>query len=407
MEKNQKKTTFFKKSSFSITCMLLICLSSFFATPIKAKKSYSYSIQIADTCSEHDFGNSNNDENNRSFNPTQYSNFKNSYFDCLTQNYAMNYKGSCGYIAIAMLLSYYDTFLNDSIIPEIYDVDSVGYSINMSSRRNSPGTFRELIPGIINPEDENLTAAEYYSFIQSYKTTSLHAKLIDIGNSLGFYKFNDNNTPCGTNHSERHQIIEEYFSTVLNYSINEEYSFLYEYYSGISGSHYIKSTAINYILNGVPVILSISDGLFSGHVVVAYDYDPNNEIIYCHSGLDSFGTHISPEQMGYSYYTSIIALDFELQHNHPLNYGVSDFLTNQTSYYCYNDCYIYTHDGSLEHGEENGYLFLNNNSHRILRSCGHNSTSPHFINPESVIMINGHNYGYCSFCEHQIDLGGF
>lgn len=51
----------------------------------------------------------------------------------------MNYKGSCGYVAIGMILSYYDTFLDDSIIPEQYDMVSNGYDDNIILRRNSPG----------------------------------------------------------------------------------------------------------------------------------------------------------------------------------------------------------------------------------------------------------------------------
>ena len=49
---------------------------------------------------------------------SEYDSFLVSYFDNLTYNYGVNYKGSCGYVAIAMLLSYYDTALCDAIIPE-------------------------------------------------------------------------------------------------------------------------------------------------------------------------------------------------------------------------------------------------------------------------------------------------
>ena len=57
----------------------------------------------------------------------------------------MNYKGSCGYVAIGMLLSYYDTFLSDDIIPEQYDVISAGNETDMVQRRNSPGIKKDLV----------------------------------------------------------------------------------------------------------------------------------------------------------------------------------------------------------------------------------------------------------------------
>lgn len=43
--------------------------------------------------------------------------FLSAYFDYLETNFGTNDKGSCVYVSIGMLLSYYDTFLNDDIIP--------------------------------------------------------------------------------------------------------------------------------------------------------------------------------------------------------------------------------------------------------------------------------------------------
>ena len=55
----------------------------------------------------------------------QYDSFMESYFDNLTTNHGHNTIGSCGYVAIDMLLCYYDTYLNDNIVPEQYDVMAV------------------------------------------------------------------------------------------------------------------------------------------------------------------------------------------------------------------------------------------------------------------------------------------
>ena len=64
---------------------------------------------------------------------TSYDNFMIAYYDNLTYNYGVNYKNSCGYIALGMILSYYDTYLYDGIIPEQYDAISVGTEYNMIS----------------------------------------------------------------------------------------------------------------------------------------------------------------------------------------------------------------------------------------------------------------------------------
>lgn len=39
------------------------------------------------------------------------------YFSHLNDNIGINVKGSCTYIALGMLLQYYDTYYDDSIIP--------------------------------------------------------------------------------------------------------------------------------------------------------------------------------------------------------------------------------------------------------------------------------------------------
>ena len=50
--------------------------------------------------------------------------FSSHYFSKLTSNYGNNIKDSCGYVAIGMLMSFYDTYWDDNIIPEQYDANS-------------------------------------------------------------------------------------------------------------------------------------------------------------------------------------------------------------------------------------------------------------------------------------------
>ena len=159
----------------------------------------------------------------------EYYDYKSSYFDNLTYNFGMNYKGSCGYIAIAMLLSYYDTFLSDDIIPENYDVISNGNQNDMIERRNSPGTRKDIICDANDPLNYNygfdITADKYYNYIQSFQGNSLHAKLITIGAKRGYYNFNDNNICCGTNYKYRYNIINDYLNDIIGYKLNTDYTF--------------------------------------------------------------------------------------------------------------------------------------------------------------------------------------
>ncbi len=70
------------------------------------------------------------------------------YFEELADNMGTNrydlFSGSCSYVAIGMILSYYDSIINDNVIEESYDVEETKYfssysSINTNSYIESPG----------------------------------------------------------------------------------------------------------------------------------------------------------------------------------------------------------------------------------------------------------------------------
>ena len=106
-------------------------------------------------------------DNTYSSNIFYYDHFMESYFDNLTMNHGYNIIGSCGYVGIDMLLSYYDTYLSDNIVPEQYDKISEGNCYNMLCRRNSPGSIYD------NPKDftvdySNKSTSEIYQINASY-----------------------------------------------------------------------------------------------------------------------------------------------------------------------------------------------------------------------------------------------
>lgn len=110
-------------------------------------------------------------------NLTEYANFRDSYFDNLTKNFGKNYKGSCGYVALGMFLSYYDTYFDDSLIPEAFDIASVGSEKVFYTRRNSPGILNDVITsstGSSTSYGYQLSAQDYYNTIVSYRNVSLH-----------------------------------------------------------------------------------------------------------------------------------------------------------------------------------------------------------------------------------------
>lgn len=68
------------------------------------------------------------------------SNYASYYFFNLRENFGNNAFGTCSYVSLGMLLSFYDTYWDDSIIPEEYDAIA-----NFDSSRQAGADF-DLLP---------------------------------------------------------------------------------------------------------------------------------------------------------------------------------------------------------------------------------------------------------------------
>lgn len=341
-----------------------------------------------------------------------YSNYLISYFDNLTYNFGMNYKGSCGYVAIGMLLSYYDSYLSDDIIPEQYDINSFGESSNMVLRRNSPGILKDIISDPSDPSDAaygfDLAASKYYSAISSLQETSLHAKLIMMGASKGYYDLDDNENPCSTTYTKRYNVLKEYLSNFSGYTFGEDYSFVsYNGESNLSLSDNVREFAIEQVSKGNPVLLSIDKNGSEGHVVIAYDYDSTLDELYCHMGWNASSTHVTVEDNGYTRYKTALAINFNLSHSHANNYAVTKVVDNTTttSYYCYHDCHISTYTNSGVHSYDSYYLPYSSSKHKACCSCGAYVLKAHSVDSTTAVLTGGHRYANCLLCGELIDLG--
>ena len=315
-------------------------------------------------------------ETSYSSNISEYDNFLVSYYDNLTYNFGVNYKNSCGYIAAAMLLSYYDTYWDDTIIPEQYDITAIGYETDFISERNSPGVLRDVIVLPDNPDDktlETLSASDYYSIMESMSNISLHAKLITIGASFGWYNFDDDSAPALTSTSITTLIIRRFLNQTSGMQ-NDEYSITTRY----GASNDVKEHTIRMIQAGYPVMLAIGKpDQDVGHVVIAYDCDPDNQVVYCHWGFGANYTHINPEEYGYTIFKNATIIDFTSEHSHSDNYGVTTITNNvpNTEYYCYDDCRILTYKDL--HSYVNHYEPYISTQHKAYCECGEYITQDH------------------------------
>ena len=105
-------------------------------------------------------------------------NFTTYYFSQLTANFGENYVGTCSYVATAMLLSYYDTYWDDNIIPEIYDKPTDTFYINKSLAENIES------PGIKHEGDSELKGKKYEDVIKDSSNTFFHLELLRLGTTV-------------------------------------------------------------------------------------------------------------------------------------------------------------------------------------------------------------------------------
>lgn len=306
------------------------------------------------------------------------NNYRTAYYNNLQQNYGNNVYGSCGYVALAMLLSYYDTFLSDSIVPEQYDVVSTNDNNNFVDKHNSPGTMYEDL-------NKSLGYNGYFNELSLLSDASLHSKLIMIGNDEGFV-----NAASGdylTNLSERKTVLETYLNDVLGFTKGSEYKIDYISYETTfrTDSGKVKDYIISKIKEGYPVLIGVTNGS-TGHACIAYDYDDSGNI-YCNMGLRKDRTHITISQVGYSYYKSAMVIDFKLPHNHSNNY-----VTPDSSYcYCSENACIYNHVKKTKK--------IDSSQHTVSCACGISETVAHNTALKKCDLT--YHYIYCKDCDYQ------
>lgn len=136
--------------------------------------------------------------------------FKYEYFRGLTDNFGENVFNSCGYVAIGQLLSYYDTYLDDNIIDDKYDIQSFGDGFDMISRHNSPGVLNDPPTISLTKKSPSLS---YLNYLKSVRDQSFQAELICQGNELGYFNTSYSiDNCCRTNFEQRMELLDYYLA---------------------------------------------------------------------------------------------------------------------------------------------------------------------------------------------------
>lgn len=244
------------------------------------------------------------------------------YFKNLVDNFPVNSHDTCNYTAIAMLLSFYDTYLNDGIIAERYEMKADLNSNSHPHNVYSPG---------VSYEDEgisNLSSSEYNGYIMSSYNTDFQALLIKIARDYGIVT----NSDFGMNLSQIRNLLNRYLSITNNYSY--PFTTLTNQDENLTTYSFVKK----YIKQGFPVLLRVAGGASTnGHTVIAYDYDESTGELYVHTGWKRGGVALSHIPLGATMYSQLldaIVLIPVSTHYHSDNYysGGSYFCPCQIMY---------------------------------------------------------------------------
>lgn len=308
-----------------------------------------------------------------------YSSPMRNYFYNLRDNFGFNQNGSCGYVGLGMLLTYYDSYFDDKLVAEQYDKRTTMSNFNDYNIVSSPGS-----------NESQINRSDYYNTLLSRSNTSLHANLVRIGNTLNY--------GLGTTPSILNNVLNRYFENNTQISRDRwEISMItYDNFASlipnqnITYSTLMYNQIVSYLKMDVPVLVSIRNNS-GGHVVVAYDYDSTEDIIYAHYGWHSSNFHANILTNGYQFIRGYIVMGPKDSHTHCNNYIVNG--TAKCS------CALPNHKHCIT------YQSQNDSTHIKSCHCGYSVTESH----RYTVQGTGANtkYIYCENCGHgKLNNGG-
>lgn len=315
-----------------------------------------------------EFGQLNRVENQRSLSLSMET-----YFSHLSTYSPENTHGSCGYVSLIQAMSYYDTYYNDTIIPETFE-----YRYSTGSTLNDALTISPGVKRISYPDD----GLGLYNYVMS-ATDDFQAHLMRIVNQAEGNLPQDYN--CGIGMWDYHLIFDYLYTSATVNFVYVNYSTSFNSPNNINCIAYMDWYVKGILDLGHPVVLHIGEyddvtGVISNyHSVVAYYYD--NDGIHVNLGYGANETDVV-----LSAPTRILQAgrpDFSnLGHSHSDNYRYG------TTMQC--GCgHVHTHTFDYLNG-----IPFDSYSHKCFCSCGAYTLDTH-----TLIKVN--KRWRCTVCGYQ------
>lgn len=292
-----------------------------------------------------------------SYNQVYSNSYMKNYFSNLRLNMTKNFGGSCTFVALTSLLSYYDSYYNDSIIPDFFDQRSESTTLNNAL--------------LVSPGVKNISSS-----ITNWKNGDETAGFL-VNNMLNDFECNLMWTAFSNN------IISSRWLAQLNFGEIQDVLDAY-YGEGVVNcvSHTFNSNTLlsekervikNYINQGIPCLVTITRP-GGAHAVVAYDYDDDN--IYANFGWKNSSSTTHGAMLD-TYYGNFCYTN--ISYIMTLSFSDSLPLNSSSNYY-------------VSTGSEKGY-YVNNGA----------TLNMHKHNISSTQLNNTHNY-YCGDCSYSFEV---
>lgn len=224
------------------------------------------------------------------------------YFKNLHKNIGNNINGSCAYVAMGTLLSYYDIFYNNEIVPNTYTRNGYStkfiqseyiYNTNILDCQESPGYTENFHQFLVNDIGRNgLNYGQSINYAQAYNILNYYLTNYSSLNQSDYnIRILANEQSIIDSLNKNQPVFLGFSSWATQIEVDENWN--------IVTPDYLREMAIN-----------------NGHAVVAYGYEKteSGKIFYkCHSGWLNEDYH--SEMMYYPYDNSAIAIALDVNKN--------------------------------------------------------------------------------------------
>lgn len=309
------------------------------------------------------------------------------YYYNLRTNYPLNHKGTCAFVAIAMLLQYYDSFWNDNIISESFEIE-MSSATSINDITESPGTRPNVVEGYDDEDVIDIPNADYFNIVMANHTIYFQYFLFKIAYyDLDMLSMYTEDCFASLTSYGREDLMNHYLQ---NYTPIDEEDYTFETLNNdydMSQSENVKEYIIEKVILGIPVLVCMSWNTFL-HACIAYDYDAATDRVFLHGGDYDCTYHFDAELADSAYFMSAATLNLHgVAHSHSDNYKLINDDESTTSY-C--GCQLDIHNHVYQ------YTSTGVSYHRITCFCGENYLARHSLTGTGHLR-------YCMYCNQLVD----